>query len=43
MVIDLAKNEKQKKQLAKNIKQMAIPDSANKIADEVIELMLKKV
>jgi len=42
-VIGLAKNEEQKKQLVLNIKQMAIPDSANKIADEVIELMPKKV
>jgi len=43
LVIGLAKNEEQKKQLVLNIKQMAIPDSANKIADEVIELMPKKV
>jgi UDP-N-acetylglucosamine--N-acetylmuramyl-(pentapeptide) pyrophosphoryl-undecaprenol N-acetylglucosamine transferase len=42
-MIELAKDEEKKKQLATNIKKMAIPDSAAKIADEVIELMVKKV
>ncbi len=41
LVIDLAKNKERQKQLKTNIKQMAIPDSADKIADEVIKLFRK--
>lgn len=37
-VVDLAKNKDRMEQLSKNIKQMSIPDSAEKIADVVMEL-----
>jgi len=38
-VSDLAKNQARREQLSKNIKKMSIPDSADKIADEVIALI----
>ncbi len=39
IVIGLAKDENRKKQLAENIKKLSLPDSAGKIADEVVKII----
>ncbi len=41
IVIDLSKDENRRKQLTENIKKLSLPDSAGKIADEVIKLIKK--
>ena len=41
IVLDLAKDEKHRNELSQNIKKLAVSDSAEKIADEVLKLALK--
>ncbi len=41
LILDLAKDEKRRNELSQNIKTLAVSDSADKIADEVLKLATK--